>query len=91
MLLTSALLSHIVQALHNTVQLACVKPAASVRSEPGSNSHIDLFNPVCSITHKEFSWFLYFPIHRLYIFFFLFELKAHRLRILFLFRIYYLL
>ena len=26
--------------LNDPVQLACVKPAASVRSEPGSNSHI---------------------------------------------------
>ena len=25
----------------NPVQLACVKPAASVRSEPGSNSHVN--------------------------------------------------
>ena len=31
----------------NPVQLACVKPAASVRSEPGSNSHVNwLLNPV---------------------------------------------
>ena len=37
----------------NPVQLACVKPAASVRSEPGSNSHIK-FNPVCHYYSKEF-------------------------------------
>ena len=40
------------------VQLACVKPAASVRSEPGSNSHIKFAWPRL-ITHKESSWFLY--------------------------------
>ena len=34
------------------VQLACVKPAASVRSEPGSNSHLKFI--LAYITHKEF-------------------------------------
>ena len=44
--------------LNNTVQLACVKPAASVRSEPGSNSHIK-FNPACHyFTLKNFLRFL---------------------------------
>ena len=54
MLLTRALLSSLVQAPINHVQLACVKPAASVRSEPGSNSHVKMIvpNPV-HITHKE--------------------------------------
>ena len=34
--------------LSNTlVQLACVKPAASVRSEPGSNSHIKMISQSC--------------------------------------------
>ena len=42
----------------NPVQLACVKPAASVRSEPGSNSHIKCLVRPCLITHKESSWFL---------------------------------
>ena len=30
------------------VQLACVKHAASVRPEPGSNSHIQIFSPLLS-------------------------------------------
>ena len=33
-------LSCVIQVLHITVRLACVKHAASVRSEPGSNSHV---------------------------------------------------
>ncbi len=40
MLLTRAPLSTGRNQLH--VRLACVRPAASVRSEPGSNSHVDL-------------------------------------------------
>ena len=47
--------------LSNTlVQLACVKPAASVRSEPGSNSHIKMVSNPSLITHKESLWFLYY-------------------------------
>ena len=50
------------------VQLACVKPAASVRSEPGSNSQFNWSVKILPIliTHKEFSWFLYFRYYRLY-------------------------
>ena len=44
----------------NPVQLACVKPAASVRSEPGSNSHIKWLFILSAITHKRiFLRFLY--------------------------------
>jgi hypothetical protein len=32
-----------------TVRLACVKPAASVRSEPGSNSHVEEIDPKASL------------------------------------------
>ena len=34
------------------VRLACVKPAASVRSEPGSNSQVETFNPA-KITFRD--------------------------------------
>ena len=42
--------------LNNPVQLACVKPAASVRSEPGSNSHIKFMiaHPSLNILIKNF-------------------------------------
>ena len=44
----------------NPAQLACVKPAASVRSEPGSNSHIKWLFILSAITHKRiFLRFLY--------------------------------
>ena len=42
-LLTRAPLIYKASFLYS-VRLACVKPAASVRSEPGSNSHVNTFN-----------------------------------------------
>ena len=64
--------------LSNTlVQLACVKPAASVRSEPGSNSHIKMVSNPSLITHKESLWFLYYTQTCIYY-------HIYRLRILFL-------
>ena len=38
-----------------TVQLACLRPAASVRSEPGSNSHIYSSHPVLCLTFLKSS------------------------------------
>jgi hypothetical protein len=36
------------------VRLACVKPAASVRSEPGSNSQVETFNLAIYAGHAYF-------------------------------------
>ena len=40
------------------VRLACVKHAASVHPEPGSNSHVKRFNPVFRIN----SWLILFTV-----------------------------
>ena len=41
-----------------SVRLACVKHAASVHPEPGSNSHVDSFSPASLIWHQFLNWFL---------------------------------
>ena len=46
---------------HNSVRLACVKHAASVHPEPGSNSHVLIFGRMsCSLTLPFFTVFLRF-------------------------------
>ena len=49
-----------------SVRLACVKHAASVHPEPGSNSHVDSFSPASFIWHQSLDWFL--SINGLYCF-----------------------
>ena len=50
MLLTRPPLDAYQQAGIVSARLACVKPAASVRSEPGSNSQVDLNYPAQTLT-----------------------------------------
>ncbi len=43
-------------------RLACVRPAASVRSEPGSNSQVDLSNPLQNLLRLALGYVLDCPI-----------------------------
>ena len=47
--------SHISIATNNPVQLACIRPAASVNPEPGSNSplYVCLFSLLIFSSHEE--------------------------------------
>ena len=68
MLLTRPPLTLMEQAPSLFVRLACIRHAASVRPEPGSNSHERLFE---FLTHLSTSYgFLYWltPVSRIYLF-----------------------